>query len=284
MTISTEAPQKISVIVASYNSQATIEQTITSYIEQSYLAKELIIIDGGSRDQTADIVNRYRHHVDHFISEPDKGVYDAWNKGLKLATGDWICFIGSDDVFYGHNSLATAARHFPEALRNNSYWIYGKVATVDETGNKTLSIDNVGWDLAKKKFFLANNIVHSGSLHHKTLFEVYGNFDITFKIVADYDFLLRYTKNSAPIFIDETLVRMRRGGISTRLDARARGLRELRRARLKNKIPGRSYKLEALILLAPLIDALVTCFGERFVRTGADLYRRALGKPTMWVR
>jgi glycosyltransferase involved in cell wall biosynthesis len=91
---------RVSVITVLYNSASTIERTVKSVLEQSYSNIEFIVIDGKSNDGSVEILNRYRDHFDVLISEPDKGIYDAMNKGINLATGDWICFMNSNDYFF----------------------------------------------------------------------------------------------------------------------------------------------------------------------------------------
>ena len=97
---------KITLIISTLNAEKNLEKTIVSYLNQSYLNKELIIIDGGSTDKTNQIILKYKDHVFYRTSEKDTGVYDAWNKGISVCTGDWICFLGSGDQFYSENTLS----------------------------------------------------------------------------------------------------------------------------------------------------------------------------------
>ena len=95
----------ISVITVSYNAVSTIEDTILSVINQTYTNIEYIIIDGGSADGTVGIIEKYVDRISYWVSEPDKGIYDAMNKGLKVANGDWAIFMGSDDVFFNNKVI-----------------------------------------------------------------------------------------------------------------------------------------------------------------------------------
>lgn len=99
---------KISVITVCFNAESTIEETILSVVNQSYTNIEYIIIDGGSTDGTLDVIKRYEKYIDFFVSEPDKGIYDAMNKGVLAATGDWINILNSGDVYADNNSLSNA--------------------------------------------------------------------------------------------------------------------------------------------------------------------------------
>src|ERR1700722_12907065 len=89
----------VSVITVVYNGAATLETTLLSVIGQSYDRVEYIVVDGGSKDGTLDLIDRYKSHIATWVSEPDKGVYDAMNKGIRMAKGDWLFFLGSDDRF-----------------------------------------------------------------------------------------------------------------------------------------------------------------------------------------
>lgn len=90
---------KISIITVCYNAEASLEQTILSVLNQSYCEREYIVIDGGSKDGTVDIIKKYAEHLSYWVSEPDKGIYDAMNKGVKHATGEWVCFMNAGDTF-----------------------------------------------------------------------------------------------------------------------------------------------------------------------------------------
>ena len=103
---------KISVITVSFNSEVTIEETIKSVINQKYNIMEYIVIDGNSNDSTKSIINKYSNEIDIFISEKDEGIYDAINKGISYATGEIICLLHSDDIFYDENILSKVANYF----------------------------------------------------------------------------------------------------------------------------------------------------------------------------
>ena len=124
-----------SVITVCYNAEATIEDTIQSVISQTYHHVEYIIIDGASKDHTMDIVNRYRDRIAIVVSEPDKGIYDAMNKGISLATGNYLCFLNAGDSFHEDDTLQLAAHSIREALLPDV--IYGETALVDHEGSKS---------------------------------------------------------------------------------------------------------------------------------------------------
>src|SRR5215467_6583014 len=127
------APPRITVIVAAFNAAGTLQRCIDSVAAQTYAAKELVVIDGASTDGSVDILRANRESIDVWVSEPDRGIYDAWNKGVARARGEWICFCGADDYLHGPRALETISRHLigaPPAQRI----VYGRVLVVDANG------------------------------------------------------------------------------------------------------------------------------------------------------
>ena len=115
---------KISVITVTYNAVATLEATILSVIRQSYSNLEYLIVDGDSSDGTKEIIKKYQSALGYYISEKDKGIYDAMNKGIKACTGEWIIFLGADDVFYNNDTIN---KIFNKYDVEKSDFIYGDV-------------------------------------------------------------------------------------------------------------------------------------------------------------
>jgi glycosyltransferase involved in cell wall biosynthesis len=103
---------KLSVVTVVFNGINTLEETILSVLNQTYKDVEYIIIDGGSTDGTVELIEKYKGRLGYWISEPDKGIYDAMNKALSVAKGDWLIFLGADDVFYNNNVVENAIKHF----------------------------------------------------------------------------------------------------------------------------------------------------------------------------
>ena len=127
----------ISIITVSFNAEKTIESTILSVINQTYPNIEYIIIDGGSTDNTIEIIKKYEHRISYWTSEPDKGIYDAMNKGVKIATGKWINFMNSGDTFYNNNIIS---RIFNKIDDYNQYSaIYGDTEFIFSNKNKIVT-------------------------------------------------------------------------------------------------------------------------------------------------
>ena len=201
-------PPKVSILIATFNSAATLEKCLDSIVEQTYPNLELIVMDGGSTDGTQTILERYDKHIVYWESKPDKGVYHAWNKALDRFTGDWFCFIGSDDYFCGPRALETAmAREGIESLD----LIIGVMHYVDSSG-KVTKVMGRPWDWVRLKRF--HNILHSGLLHNRSLYMKHGKFSEDYRIAGDYEYLLRFGPRISSSFIREPLVSMGNQGMS----------------------------------------------------------------------
>jgi glycosyltransferase involved in cell wall biosynthesis len=204
----------VSIITATYNSESTIKDTLTSIDLQSYPDIEHLIIDGGSTDKTLQLVQEF-NHVCHLVSERDKGIYDAMNKGISLAKGDIIGILNSDDFYPDENVIADVVNHFN---KSGCQALYADLVYVDPD-NKNRVIRK--WKSGK---YDRNNFLIGWMPPHPTFFvkkEVYerlGNFDLRLKSAADYELLLRflYKEKITTSYLPRVLVHMRSGGMSNR--------------------------------------------------------------------
>lgn len=196
----------ISVIVAVYNGERLLQRCIDSVASQSHRDRELIIIDGGSGDGTQAIIRANASTIAHWESEPDRGIYHAWNKALAHMRGEWACFLGADDYFSDRDSLAVLAAASPGAEL-----VSGRVALVDESG-RSLRILGEAWNWPRMKY--RQVIAHPGALHHRSLFVRHGEFDEQLRIAGDYEFLLRLGPSLAAGFVDQVIVCAGAGGVS----------------------------------------------------------------------
>lgn len=200
-----------SIIIATYNAEKYLQHCLNSIIPQLNETIELIIIDGESKDDTVGIIKNNKHYISYFITEPDKGIYDAWNKGIKSATGDWIMFVGADDQL-----MPDALTIYQQFINNNVratdiHLISSRVQMIDENG-KTIRIK--GWPYLWPMFLKEMTIAHPGALHSKKLFEKFGNYNIDYKIVGDYELLLRAGASLKSLYLDVITVIMSEGGAS----------------------------------------------------------------------
>ena len=202
----------LSIITASYNSEKTISRTIKSLLNQSFLNFEYIIVDGKSSDKTVEIINSFKKKFDQkgieyqFISEKDSGIYDAFNKGIKLANGNWISFLGSDD-FYVNKALELYSNEIKN-LKEEVDFIHSNV----KVENKKIIKNKWLWKEFKRKM----NIAHVGAFHSAIFFKKYGYFDTKYRIAGDYELLLRPGNNLKPYWFNEVTAIMSDNGISNR--------------------------------------------------------------------
>lgn len=203
---------KISIITICFNAEKFIEQALQSFFSQDYENKELVVIDGASTDKTLSILNRHKSQIDVLVSEPDKGLYDALNKGIDKATGDVIGILHADDLFASNHVLSRVAQSFQankiEALYGNlNYTLYdGK--TIHRkwiSGLYNPGSFKMGWMPPHPTFYVK-----------KKLFEKFGNYNTNLKLAADYELMLRFIEKNKinPFYLNETLVLMRVGGAS----------------------------------------------------------------------
>lgn len=172
---------KFSIITVSYNAVDCLEKTIRSVLAQTYPDKEYIVIDGGSKDGTVDVIQHYSNRINRWVSEPDKGIYDAMNKGIKLATGDYLIFMNADDIFADDDVLQKVA----DRLDPNSDVIYGNWRTTTEYGtyaNKPALLSTLN-----KKFGLSHQAIFVKVCLLKQV-----PFDLQYKYSGDYNMISSY--------------------------------------------------------------------------------------------
>lgn len=206
-----------SIVTASYNSEKTISDTITSVLNLDFKDFEYIIIDGNSSDNTLKIIQSFVPKFEakgvpyKFISEKDKGIYDAWNKGIQLSSGEWISFLGSDDS-YLRNALQL---YFDEINKNKAInYISSQVNLTNEKG-EVLSV--FGKKYEWKNVITDINIAQVGSFHKRELFEKVGVFSTQYKIVGDLDFYIRCKEEIRPEYFKTITANMQNGGVSNQI-------------------------------------------------------------------
>ena len=201
----------ITIITVAYNSQKTIADTLKSVSEQTYPYIEHIVVDGGSKDNTLAIVNGFQH-IKKVISEPDNGVYDAMNKGLRHATGDIVGFLNSDDIYADNMVLERIANVFE---LKDIHSLYSDLEFFENNPNNVVRVWNAG--LVKRRRFLYGWMPpHPTFFCKRSIYERFGMFDLTFKQSADYELMLRliYRHGISMHYLQGVSVKMRAGGLS----------------------------------------------------------------------
>ena len=205
----------VSIITVCLNSADTIEDTIKSAISQDYKNIEHIVVDGGSTDGTLDVIGRYKGKIAKVISEPDEGIYDAMNKGIRLATGDVVGFLNAGDFYAVETAISQVVTSFQ---KNDCEVVYADLEYVAENNpGKTVrrwisrpyqsGLFKKGWHPPHPTFFAK-----------KIIFDKYGGFDLSYDIGADYELMLRFLEKHSvkSCYIPSVLVKMRSGGISNK--------------------------------------------------------------------
>ena len=181
-----------SIITICYNAEATLEKTIQSVLAQTYPNVEYIVVDGASKDNTLAIINRYRPQLSKVVSEPDKGLYDAMNKGIGLATGDYLCFLNAGDTFFSANTLQEMVATLPADKQPDV--IYGETALVDAEGQfvrmRRLQAPEV---LTWRSFRQGMLVCHQAFFARRELVPLY---DLQYRFSADFDWCIRIMKQS----------------------------------------------------------------------------------------
>lgn len=204
---------KVSIITVCYNSERTIEDTLQSIINQSYQNIEYIVIDGVSTDSTLTIINKYKDKITTIVSEKDNGIYDAINKGIRLATGDIIANLNSDDFYIDNNVIADVVATFGKEKTDTLYADLYYVDAVDT--NKIVRY----WKSKQYKegLFLKGWMPpHPTFFVKKEVYQKYGLFDLQFKSAADYEIMLRFIHRfkTSIAYLPRVIVKMRVGGVS----------------------------------------------------------------------
>jgi len=203
---------KISIITVSYNSCRTIEDTILSVINQSYQNIEYIIIDGKSKDNTMEIVEKYQNKISTIVSEKDNGIFDAFNKGIKLATGDVIGILNSDDFYLDYEVISDVAK----AIQAGADATYGDLIYVDPINTSKVLRYWKSKPFQKKLFESGWMPPHPTFFIKREFYENFGYFNTWMKISNDYEIVLRflYKHQAKATYIPRILIKMRAGGNS----------------------------------------------------------------------
>jgi glycosyltransferase involved in cell wall biosynthesis len=226
---------RITVIVAVLNGAATLQHALDSVFDQTYEGVELVVMDGASTDGTRAILERNSPRIAFWASEPDRGIFDAWNKALGHATSDWICFLGADDRLHAPDVMANVAQAL--AADNGAHRVaFGDLDRYRSDGSVSYRRHRP-WDARRRRRFRRGEMIpHPSTFHHRSLFELHGLFDESFRIAGDFEYLLRELIDHDPLYVPVVITDMGAGGVSERPGMRSVVAREVYRARYMHGI------------------------------------------------
>jgi glycosyltransferase len=216
---------KVSLITTCYNREKTIRDAIESVLSQDYPDIEYIVVDGASTDNSLTIINQYNTRIVSIISEPDSGMYEAINKGLRIATGDVIGLLHSDDFLFAPNTISHIVDRFAQL---DCDLVYGNGLFVDAENIHKIVRNWISGNYGKSKIHWGWLPLHPTVYIRKTCIDRIGMYDERFQISADSDFLIRclYKENLAVSYLNEYIVRMRMGGLSTSISKQMKKWKE----------------------------------------------------------
>ncbi|AEL26827.1 glycosyltransferase family 2 protein [Cyclobacterium marinum] len=206
---------KISLITVTYNSAQTLQDTISSVAKQEYPDIEYIVVDGSSKDNTVDIIRRNESTISNWVSEPDKGMYDAMNKGINMATGDVIGILNSDDFFFDTKVLAEIAAAFNTSSSPDA--VIGDIVFVDDEDENKIIRRYSAKKWKPSKFAWGYMPPHPSFFVRKEFFDKLGPYKTDYKIAADYELLIRFLLKGKINwkYLPIVTTKMRMGGLST---------------------------------------------------------------------
>lgn len=273
---------RISIITATFNAAELLPHTISSIRDQTFSEFEWIVVDGNSTDGTQALLQENEDLIAHWISEPDSGIYDAWNKACVWARGEWLLFLGAGDELAGPNTLAECIKSL-ETVSPETTLVYGRQKLLSPVERTTLETLGVPWTDMQNKWEIGRPALppHGATFHRKTLFTDERPFDLRFPIASDSHFMLRAIRQHAPLFkpVDVTCAPI--GGVSFRLNTAWQVSREIaainRDHGLRSPFGVRVH--EALRLT---VISLLNLLPQKTAHRLADLVRRLSGKPARW--
>jgi len=203
---------KVSIVTVAYNAASTIKDTIESVLSQKGIDLEYIIVDGGSKDDTVQIIESFGAKIHKFISEPDKGIYDGMNKGVKMASGDIVGILNSDDFYMDENVLQKVVEKFNAGIDA----VYADLVYVDQFDTNKITRTWVSKKYEENAFVRGWMPPHPTFFVRNEIYEKFGCYSLELRSAADYEFMLRviHKHNIALNYLPEVIVKMRAGGES----------------------------------------------------------------------
>jgi len=260
----------VCVVIASYNASSTIEKAVSSVLGQPYPNLQLLVVDGASTDNTLSILEKITDSRLCVVSEPDKGLYDAWNKAVRISTAERVIFIGADDYLYSPSSISDFWRDVPETMYENPM-IYGDLIALGIDGSPVKKIGKKWrnpWSFAGRHIWITFDIPIMAVFFSRNAINAAGGFDDKSRIMADIDLVLKIARSMPPIYIPSTAITaMGHGGISTRPEFSLLAIKESLCVRSSH---GLGTILNVEFFLRTVQGYLLYAIGKFFGRAGLD--------------
>ncbi|MBI4962535.1 MAG: glycosyltransferase [Desulfomonile tiedjei] len=270
-------PPRFTIITATYNAEQTLQRCIDGVAAQRYPFKEHIIIDGASRDNTVSVIVRNEHQIAFWLSEPDFGVYHAWNKGLKQSSGDWIAFLGADEWYVDDAVLESVAVEIKKPDRHEPA-VYGCTQFVHLSG-KAAWLQGEPWVKARLWLPRCTPIPTAATFFHRSLFDRYGEFNEDFRICGDYEFMLRFLPEHGARFIPGITVFSAVGGLSLSRENEVTKILEIARSKRLHGLPAYSLPLFRQVAEAYVSALLPKIVGKRRAAAIRVVLRKMCDRP-----
>jgi hypothetical protein len=273
---------RVSIITATFNAAAQLPYTIRSLREQISHDFEWIVVDGGSSDGTQSLLRENEDLISRWISEPDQGIYDAFNKACAMARGEWLLFLGAGDVLAAPQTLEECLKYIAGVSADTTL-VYGRQTLLSPVERTPLESCGVSWPEMKDKWDIGRPAMlpHGATFNRKSLFNEERPFDLRFSIASDSHFIFRAIRHQAPLFIPVEVSRAPIGGVSFRLESVKQQAREIAAInRDLGLIPPLSVRIHERLRIA--VISFLNLLPRKVAHWLADFLRRLMGKTAHW--
>ncbi len=271
-----EKPPLVSIVIATYNVAHALELTIASVLKQTFTAYELVVTDGASKDRTVDLLTSLDPRLVRWISEPDRGIYDAFNKACKLVRGEWVLFLGAGDLLADEDVFARFAL-VAASVDQSTEIIYGKVQVTDPDYNN-IELLNHPWSEMAGRWRGGRPMIphHQGVFHRRALLSGDSPFDTAYPLAADSKVVFRSMARVAPVFMNSVVAFAPEGGMTTNFRNFLRIATEI--VRVNQELKHGRYILQGIYYCKILGTYLAYRIGgEKLARISIAAYRRLRG-------